>query len=102
MPAFASILLSLLPYLPDLVRFVESIHPPSAENAKKLDTAVGLVTTVIPEVVQHLAAEPANLGKLQSLIGTTVAGLNAANNWNLQRQSLPAPTAVPAPTPSSG
>lgn len=103
MPAFIQLMLMLLPYLPTLIRTVEAIHPLPGSGAQKLQTAVSLVQAVVPEVVAHLQTEPANKGKLESLIGTVVAGLNAADNWKSgQPQSLPAPTAVPSPTPSSG
>lgn len=90
MPPFVAILLQLLPYLPAVLRMVESIHPLPGKGAEKLKTAVSVIQAVVPEVVAHLQNEPANKPKLESLIGTVVAGLNAADSW--KQNQVPAPS----------
>lgn len=104
MSAFVLLLLQLLPYLPAVIHLAEQIHPFPGKGAEKLNTAVGLLGAVVPEVITHLQAEPANLPKLQSALGTIVAGLNAANSWNQARQvpAVPAPVQPPTPPAASG
>lgn len=83
MPPFVLLLLQLLPYLPGIIRAVESIHgDTSGKGAEKLQSAVSLVQAVVPAVVDHLKNEPENTPKLESLIGTVVAGINAADTWH--------------------
>lgn len=86
MPPFILLLLKLLPYLPTVIKTVEAIHGPG-NGPTKLDTAVTLLQAVVPAVTEHLKAEPANTDKLSSLIGTVVAGLNAADTWKAQQDS---------------
>lgn len=78
---FALLILQLLPVLPGLIRAVESIYG-AGNGTAKLTAAVNILQAVVPAVADHLAAEPTNTPKLQSLIGTVVAGLNAANTWS--------------------
>lgn len=86
MPAFIKLLLELLPFLPTVVRTVESIHG-GGSGSDKLQSAVKLLQVVVPAVTDHLASEPANTPKLESLISTVVTGLNAAGNWQNQQSS---------------
>ena len=89
---FLAILLQILPYLPNVLRAVESIHPLPGAGAEKLATAVSLVQTVVPAVVTHLSdAEKGgeNVKSLHGLIGAIVSGLNAANSWKQPDSPFP-------------
>lgn len=75
------LLLQLLPYLPSVVRTVEEIHggPESTgKGAQKLNTAIDIVTKVVPAVADSISQKPENQTHLVTVINAVVAGLNAS------------------------
>ena len=92
---FLLLLVQVLPLLPGIVRAVESIHG-AGNGPKKLQSAMGFVTAVVPAVAEHMAADPANSSTLARVISAVVAALNAAGTWAEGVNTATPPPASPA------
>lgn len=88
---FFLLLLQILPYLPGLVRTVESIHG-AGNGQAKLASAIQLIGAVVPAVSLAIANSPDNQSRLETVIGSLVAALNAAGTMH----------AAPPTPPGSG
>ena len=77
MPAFLSIFLQLLPFIPNIIKAVEQLQGPG-NGASKLSTAMSLIQGLEPTLGPLLVEDPAKLAIVHNVIGISVSAMNAS------------------------
>lgn len=80
---FFSILFKILPLIPSIIRAAEAIHG-AGNGGDKLQTAISLIETILPEIGDAFKEEPKNQENLTAVINTSVAAMNKAHTMDSQ------------------
>lgn len=92
MPAFLSVFLQILPYLPTIIKAVEDMMGPG-NGSTKLATATSLISVLAPEIIPHVTSDPVKADVMNRVIGALVAG---------QKATAPTTAAPLAAAPAGG